>query len=292
MLPKITFLKTQLPLNGEHYSTSLYYANRVVESGDSTLYYMDANNTLELILDDCENDADFDAEAVDFISILEPYVETEGKYYFKDQLVFDTNLNPGEGIFIQSENYTGFDEVYLECTELRTDTIFGQSDEVKLYSLKAYTNSQPIESSFDTHNYTLSKSFGFLQFLPFIELLKEAKTTATITGFINEQGNLLGSKGVVGNNYRTPYEAGDVIYYSEDSIIGLGIRKHKIIWRDSITSVTNYGDSIRYIYDRIEHIVKENWFEIILDTVVTTQNNIGKVNFDEVINADVFKMEM
>ena len=258
---------------------ALYYATNVSQQGDQVQYYLDANNTVgELgeISDDCAED--YTKQAQDFVSVLEPFTEQHGLHYYQGQLVFNTNLTVGEGFFVQSENYMGFDEVYIECIEQRTENVFGQNDEVKEFNLRAYSNGQPVVSDFDKFTYILSKSFGFLQFLPFTELLNQPKTTATLNGFEDAEGNLVGNNG---EQFVPPYEVGDVIYYSE-SVVYSRQSKNTKNWRDSITAVIVYEDSLIYTFNRLEINKLEEWKPSPsgLDTIITieTQQSSGNQN--------------
>jgi len=263
-------------------AVALYYAANVIEQENEIQYYLDANNTAYLkeydVLHPCRQY--FQDRAQDFVSIWEPFVEQNSLHFYQDQLVFDANLNVGEGIFIQSPDYQGFDEVYLECIDQRTEDVFGQNDEVKEFSLQAYANGQPVASAFNNYGYTLSKTYGFLRFLPFIELLKKPKTNATITGFEDEQGMLRGDKG---NQFILPYGAGDVLYYFHE--FGTDrIRETTKNWRDSITSVIQYQDSLVYTFDRVEFIKTEiSPLPPTYDTIYT-YNNTKNIIYDRDIN--------
>jgi len=261
---------------------ALYYAANVIQQGNETRYYVDANNTANETgldaLDFCKQF--YQDRAEDFVSIWEPIIEKDDLYYYKGQLVFDTNLNVGDGIFIQSSNYQGFDEVYLECVEQRTQDVFGQNDEVKEFSLKAYANGQPVASAFDDYDYILSKSNGLLKFLPFTELLNQPKTTASITGFEDAQGNLRGGKG---DQFKPPYEAGDVIYYFHEFGVGSFAKTTKN-FRDSITAVVKYADSLIYTFDRVEFIRTEYKPNPVTYDTVFTYNNNNTLIFDTPIN--------
>jgi len=258
---------------------ALYYARNIIEEGDKTWYFLDPNNTV-FKLSDTLCISDYKNKGEDFINISEPFSEQNGLHYYKGQLVFNSNLNAGEGVFIQSENYSDFDEVYIECTEQRNENIFEKSDEVKEFNLQAYANGEPIVSVFDNYSYILSKSHGFLQFLPFIELLDEPKTNATLTGLENEQDTLLGDKG---NQFKPPYEVGDVIYYSkvEDRLNRIEgsrvVLKSTRYWRDSITAIVYYNDSLTYTFDRFEieetyNLTPPKDYVTIFDTLQTSNN--------------------
>lgn len=263
--------KTWFEFSNENFKLpALYYATNASQQDDQIAYYLDGNNTMGIVGNYANEycTEGYNSQTQDFISVTEPFTDQNGVHYFQDQLVFDANLKVGESIVIQSNNYIDIDEVYIKCEEQRNEAVFGQNDEVKVFSLQAYANGQPVESAFDNFNYILSKSFGFLQFLPFIELLNEPKTTASLTGIENEQGNLVGTKG---DQFKPPYEAGDVIYYSEKSGPWLNFFDAYRNWRDSIIRVEHYKDSLIYTFDRIE-IIKELVLDInhpIIDTLVT-----------------------
>lgn len=280
--------KTWFEFSNENFKLpALYYATNASQEDDQILYYLDGNNTMGVIGNYYNEDCleEYTSRTQDFISVTEPFVEQNGLHYYEDQLVFDANLMVGESIIIQSENYLDFDEVHIECVEQSNENVFGQSDEVKVFSLQAHANGQPVESAFDNFNYILSRSFGFLQFLPFTELLNVPKTTATITGFEDEQSNLIGTKG---EQFKPPYEAGDVIYYSERTGNFPSIFNMRRMWRDSITMVEHYKDSLIYTFDRLEIVEEimedslhpENDTLINIDTI-QSYNSLETFIFDE-----------
>jgi len=281
--------KTWFEFGNETFELSaLYYATNVRQQGDQIQYYLDGNNTvgqLGEIGEDCR--INYNDLTQNFVDVLEPITEQDGLHYFHGQLVFNTNLTVGEGFFVQSENYTDFDEVYIECLEQRIKNVLGQIDEVKEFSLQAYANGQPVNSALDNFSYLLSKSFGFIQFLPFTELLNEPKTTAILNGFVNAEGNLVGNKG---DQFIPPYEVGDVIYYSD-------IRWYSNIstknWRDSITAVTVYEDSLIYTFNRLEINKQEERLPPPFNTTTidTLQSNANQQTyyFNTSVNSPIYK---
>lgn len=286
--------KTWFEFSNENFKLpALYYATNATQEEDQIIYYLDGNNTVGAIGDDFNEDCldNYTSRTQDFITVTEPFVEQNGRHYFQDQLVFDTNLTVGESIIIKSKNYVDFDEVHIKCEEQHNEEIFGQSDEVKVFNLQAHADGQPVESAFDNYIYRLSKSFGFLQFLPFIELLNQPKTSATITGFEDEQGNLIGTKG---EQFKPPYEAGDVIYYSEDTGDFPGDYNIFRKWRDSITQVIHYKDSLIYTFDRFEIIKEVKLTSIqlpvetmtIIDTIQSYNSKLTYIYEEELDNND------
>lgn len=221
--------------NEAHYSQSIYYADSLEENGDTNNYYFHlkyldnllhtydsiANveyNCLDTLINPSSTFFDFFQEKTeDFVFMREPLQEVNGLYYFKGNLVFDATLDVGESISITSPNYVGFDEVRIICTNQTTMDVYGTMDNVKTFILQARNNGQAIISDFDNHTYVLSENHGFLEFLPFNELLNSPKTTVNLLGFENANGVIQGEKAWTIADF-IPYEAGDVIYYIEWSV--------------------------------------------------------------------------
>jgi len=260
--------------NETHHAVSLYYSDSLRVQGDSTHYYFHLKYINDRIsgtndagvYSSCLNEPAitgstevdgtwldyYESKVMDFISIKNPYTEINGNYFYKGNLVFNTNSKVNESITITSDSYTGFDEFQITCIEIKQMEVLGELDSVKIFSLQSYANDSPVESDFNNFQYILSKNHGFVTFLPFIELLDQPKTTATLSAFENKNGEVIGE---VRDSYIKTYEVGDVIekvktrrYYRGGPPSGDEV----IYTKDSITSVQIDENYFTYIFDRLE----------------------------------------
>ncbi len=256
--------------NDEHCAASIYYSDSLRVEGDSTHYYFRLKYINDQIsgIDDagvyssCLNEPAvnglfdggtwldyYESKTLDFISIKNPYSEIKGNYFYKGNLVFNPNLKVNESITITSDSYTEFDELQIKCTEIKQMDVLGELDSVKIFSLQSYANDSPVESDFNNFQYILSKNHGFITFLPFIELLDQPKTTATLAAFENEVGDLIGE---LEDSYLKTYEVGDVIEKVQSRIFAFQNRDEVIYTKDSITSVQFNEDYFICNFDRLE----------------------------------------
>jgi len=260
--------------NATHQAVSQYYSDSLLLQGDSTHYYYHLKYINDRIsgadasgvYSSCLNEPAivgstevgktwldyYESKVMDFISIKNPYTEINGSYFYKGNLVFNPNLKLDESIAITSDSYTGFDEVQIKCVEIKQMDVLGELDSVKIFSLQSYANDGPVESDFNNSQYILSKNHGFITFLPFIELLDQPKTTATLAAFENETGNLVGQ--LLGNYIKT-YEVGDVIEKLDTRIFYRGgppSGDEVIYTKDSITSVQIDENYFTYNFNRLE----------------------------------------
>ena len=173
-------------------------------------------------------------------------------YYFQGDLVFDATLEAGESIAISSAEYVGFEEVVITCTSQMVMNVYGTVDNVKTFGLQAFSGGQAVASDFDDSAYVLSQNYGFIEFLPFSELLSTPKTTAKLLGFENENGDIQGKKAWTIADF-IPYEVGDVLYYVESVDIDDGYSNDSY-FIDSITSVNIVGDNLLYTYHKISSL--------------------------------------
>lgn len=185
----------------------------------------------------------FESKTVDFISIKYPYSEVNGQYFFKGNIVFDTKLQPGESIFINVEENASYDQINIECIEQKLGYVLGKPYSLKVFNLKAFSNGVDVESDLDELEFILSKSYGFVKFIPFIELLSNPKTTATLYGFEDNAGELIGKR----YNYTHffPYQEGDVLRYYLDDRDPQNYST-AVYSQDSITSVIKNQDTLTY----------------------------------------------
>jgi len=257
--------------NETHHAVSLYYSDSLRVEADSTHYYFRLKYINDLIsgADDagvyssCLNEPAivgstevgetwldyYENKVMDFISIKNPYTEIDGNYFYEGSLVFNSNLNVDESITITSGSFTEFDKLQIKCIEIKQMDVLGEMDSVKIFNLQSYANDSPVESDFNNFQYLLSKNHGFITFLPFIELLDQPKTTATLSAFEDGDGNLVGE--LLGNYIKT-YEAGDVIERLNTRRFNFGNRNEDIYTKDSITSIQFDENYLIYNFDRLE----------------------------------------
>ena len=248
--------------NDDHYSQSVYYADSLEVNNDTNNYYFHLNyldnaaNTENNCLEEASNFGGggtwldyFDDRTESFISIKTPLQKINEHYYLDGALVFDPTLEIGESTTISPTN---FDEVKITCTNKTTESIFGINDSVKIFSLKAYNNGLPVSSNYDNFEYRLSKNFGFTTFLPFTELLNNPQTTVNLLGFEDGNETIQGEKAWTIADF-IPYEAGDVIYYSEEENSYMPFYEYycTTFSIDSITSKTIVGDTLKYTYYKL-----------------------------------------
>lgn len=236
--------------NEEHQSVSIYYADLLISEADTNHYYFRRNyleERLDLVLDE-QKDAClnfFENNTADFISIKHPFSEANGQYTFKGKTVFDTQLQPGEGIYIYPAGSSHFEQIYIECVEQKWGEILeGLSDSLKVFNIQAFSNGTAIESDFDEYEYILSKQYGFVKFIPFIELLRHPKTTATLSGIGISDGRIIGER--YNNSYFFPYQIGDVLTYVDVYNPRWFPNHYREYYRDSITSVSRNQDLLKY----------------------------------------------
>ena len=245
--------------NDDHYSQSVYYADSLIENGDTNNYYFhvkyladwvnqESNCLNEYVYNNPPTWLDyFDSRTDSFISINTPLQEINGLYYQDSALVFAPTLELGESLTIYPTN---FDEIQITCIEKTTESIFGITDSVKVFSLQAFNNDVAVNSEYDNYEYRLSKNYGFITFLPFIELLDSPKTTVNLQGFEDDNQTLQGEKAWTIIDF-TPYEAGDVIYYEIENIQHAYYEYCLSYGIDSITSRTLINDTLKYTYHRL-----------------------------------------
>jgi len=271
--------------NPFHYSKSVYFADSLEENGDTTNHYFLLN-----YLDDLVNVEincleynyygttwlDFlDERTTNFVSFKTPFQEVNGLWYLNGSLVFDHNLEVGENITVFPTN---FDEVKITCTNKTTESIFGITDSIKVFSLQAYNSGQLVDSDYDNHEYKLSKNYGFITFLPFSKLLGNPNTTAKVVGFEDDNQMTQGTKAWTIADF-IPYEAGDVIYYKDSYYDYLNNYFDYTYGIDSITSnAIIEEDSVKYTYYKLSptgEIISEEL------TNRTTINSPGNNLFDK-----------
>lgn len=266
--------------NDSHYSKSLYYSDSLEISADSTRYYFHLKYLMDKLsnlingnqfscLDTTSADQGlwldyFEAQTEDFISIKHPFVEKQGVYYYKGNMVFNTLLKVGDRIPIYSDEFNIFDYLQIECIEQKLDTFFGKTDSIKIFSLTAIKDGQTTNSLFNDFEYVLSKNYGFIQFLPFLELLNVPKTTATIVGFEDDSNNLCGQNSI---QQFLPYEVGDVLYWIKDAY-ALPYSS-TIYYEDSITSVNIIEEQFSYSYNRVKISTNNGYYGSSLDTTIS-----------------------
>lgn len=249
--------KTWFEFNSEdHQSISVYYTDSLVANGNSNFYYFNLKYLSEALdigsgnyrrncLDSLWALDYIEDKTVDFISFKEPLVENNGNYIFKGKTVFNSHLQSGESIMIELPDSSNFDQLRIECTEKKLGNVFGKIDSLKVFSIKAFINSQQVNSIYDSFEYILSKKYGFVEFLPFEELLTTPKTNATLYNFEDSEELLCGGPDY-NSSHNFPYKVGDVITYIEEAksyrgtYYGDGLAYH----RDSIISIE---DNLRYI---------------------------------------------
>jgi len=247
--------------NDTHYSISSYYPDSLQMEGDSTHHYFHLKYVEDYLKSfnttgmSCLNESveagseetwldRFESRTQDFVSIKYPITEKDGQYFYKGQLVFDTNLRIGEGLRLYSDLYEGISELRPTYVQRGVMDVFGQPDSFKVYQLRPVLNNPLVPHPYSDYQYVLSKSYGFIEFLPFMELFETPKTRVTLAGYEDEDGNLIGDV----PTFRPNYEVGDIIEYKrefDDFSNSIEIE----VKRDSITSVEINDTIVNYTYD-------------------------------------------
>ncbi len=174
--------------------------------------------------------------------------------YFLDSLLISTdttfNLDNGYVIYFlpnaqagQSWSFTTFGNITISCDSIVAENIFGLPDSVKYFHTSGAMLAQQIR---------LSKRFGFLDFVPFYNFA----STATIRPYhldgVQDSSSQFGFFPPQFFDY-LPYHAGDVLKWDfhHDGSASWSPSFH-YTYRDSITQVVIYPDSLVYSFDRIQ----------------------------------------
>ena len=166
---------------------------------------------------------------------------------YHDSILFLAKSNIGTSWF-STINLAGtnFNKLQFTCDSIYFDTIVGNTiDSLKVISVQAYDNTNPVSSIFDNQKIILSKNYGF-------------KTMIVFSGELNTPARLIGFSTTInqeGFNYPdfTEYfhlNAGDVVIWREDfqgDILNPSYTKY---YKDSIMSSFLSNDSVYYYIER------------------------------------------
>jgi len=139
--------------NEAHYSVSLYYPDSLQTEGDSTHHYFHLKYIKDQLAQfnqpgtSCLNEPiaegsdetwldRLESRTQDFVSIKNPITEKDGQYFYKGQLVFDTNLSIGQGLRLYSDLYEGISELRPTYVQYGVMDVFGVQDSFKVYQLR------------------------------------------------------------------------------------------------------------------------------------------------------------
>lgn len=146
-----------------------------------------------------------------------------------------------------SENAWSIDYVIINCTSISEETIFGFSDSVKVFSITAYKKHDTIPQ-FASYHYRLSKSFGFIEFIPFRNLVFDDNFYGNLTRLVLQRMEIAGQ--VYGFSF--PAFEDYFHYQPQDVLIWKNIRDWYDVlspttgeyYRDSLLTVTRSPDSV------------------------------------------------
>lgn len=152
-----------------------------------------------------------------------------------------------------------YDQLYLACIEQKTSNVLGRPDNIKTFSLQAFSNGTAVTSTFDELEYILNKSYGFVKFLPFVELFNSPKTTTTLYGFEDRNEILIGDR--YNSTHIFPYQQDDILtYFSEERFYGPSSYYGDIyiFYHDSVIDSNKYQNTFTYMYDRYKIVSSRN----------------------------------
>ncbi len=157
-----------------------------------------------------------------------------------DEIRFHHLAEPGEGWTNITSSISGVDSIIISCTEKIEETFFGKTDSVKIFKLQGYNNGNPI-SKYNDAEYKLSKSNGFIKFIP-LRSLGGQITNYELMGFNDGQAHGFTS---TWEDFFGKFEVGQILawrYERERIYLPSGYWKAFEHFNDSITYV-DFNDS-------------------------------------------------
>jgi|GEM_PF-1180115 len=267
------------------YTNLIYGLNPhiVITVGDTTTSYF-AYENIDFNEYTCQEtvDAYFPIDGYDMLPGLDSIVYVNGQtslygYGIDFLMTFNNNANTGDTFHLLSPDN---EDIYMKCFLAMEDDVFGVMDSVKKF--KFYKESGT--TLLNDFTIVLSKHYGLLSFLDFYDL-------ANFDGYGTPRYySLLGLKtpsNTIGYQYKDwtnffPYSTGDIRIwradsYNPDPFNYIAFTQY---FKDSITSVNYYPDSIVYTYNRTKKDTDD-----VLTYIFDIHHNFKKEDFTQFITA-------
>ena len=236
---------------------NIYYVDSIVDFGNYQIYHFDYstpgyNGCYEAVNNDPNIYSTQFYDRVRPDSIIQQndslwLVFSNGfPFSFTDSILFLPKTEKDSSWFSPAKfSPTVYDTLKFTCDSIYADTITGNIvDSVKLFSIRAFKNSVPVVSGFDTLKLILSKNYGFKQFVSF-QYVKNIPLIGIDSG-ITKAGFLLPQF----SDY-FHLSAGDIVVWKQyDYTDDIMIPNTTTYYKDSIVSVSSYPDSVIYDINR------------------------------------------
>ncbi len=197
-----------------------------------------------------------------FIDSLLQVGDTIKYFRYGDTVLFLSKANPGE-----SWSFNTYGLITITCDSIRTDSVFGQVDSVKYFHT---AGAMPM------HQIRLSRSYGFLDFIPFYYFLSSSGIVPY--HLVGLEKNLI-QQGFQPPHFFDflPYHAGDILKWDFHVDGMLWSPSYHFTYRDSITQVLLFSDSLIYTYDRTKVDSGNNVSVLNSQTMKFTRSNFGNM---------------
>ena len=169
--------------------------------------------------------------------------------YSDDSLLFIPNISLNQFWYSEIHNSSNYNILKFTCDSMFLDTIVGSIiDSVKLFKIKAYDNTTPINSKFDTLPIILSKNYGFKQ-IPSFDSYNNVNNT--IIGLSNSTFQ----DGFIEPSFEDYFHLniGDVIIWKEnfDTYDFINNPSYTKYYKDSLINSSLSLDSVFYNFQRV-----------------------------------------
>lgn len=170
--------------------------------------------------------------------------ETQGQ---ADSILFLSQSQPNNVWTSSINNSSNYNTLQFTCDSVGVGTVLlNLNDSLKYFSVKAYQNSTPIASNYDSVTIVLSKHYGFKQLIVFAD--NNQQNFCTIG--IDSAGTKTGFYYPDFSDY-FHLSVGDVIIWKEHQpFAGPNSLSYTIYHKDSLTSSLITTDSVIYVFDR------------------------------------------
>lgn len=176
--------------------------------------------------------------------------EFDSLVYSGDTIIFSPELyflplkNLGESWRISGPSRNGFTDIEFTCTSISVQSFLGVTDSVKEFTLSTYDGANLYNSPLSGFVIRLSKTYGLLDYLEFLNLQYHNKEEHHLIGLNDSLGNY----GFQAPTYLDffPYKVGDILNWLTESHPYFPYPSTYHYFRDSIISVTITTDSLMY----------------------------------------------
>lgn len=182
----------------------------------------------------------------------------------------------GSSWFLPSLDNNNFDSIKITCQALEWATFNDWTDSLKYFQLEAWQNGTPISNNLNDEEFILSKTAGFLKFIPLDNLLTGNEEVWEIAGFEKDDEQIGMTNEFL--DYFQNYAPGQVYKwaYFQPWFGSETIEEADKIYIDSLTNVFVSNDSVILTLNRIGWEFISDFGNPNIDTVFFSENNLQR----------------